>query len=72
MEGHFVHMNSAEHKQIVWKVEKTIPACKNCGCDRPGDGEKCVECNFPNPSFRQKDTQSFDPPSSSYLDFKIG
>lgn len=70
MAGNFVHTGSAEHKQMVWKVEKTIPACKNCGCERPGEGAKCVECNFPNPSYQQKTTQTFE--SSSHLDFKIG
>jgi hypothetical protein len=29
------------------QIKKEIAHCQNCATENPGNGEKCIQCNFP-------------------------
>jgi ribosomal protein L40E len=38
---------SADYKPEVVKIKTNMISCRNCGSDTPGEGTKCIHCNFP-------------------------
>lgn len=61
MEDHFIYISPDKNQPEIVQLDHTPLSCTNCGCDSPGEADKCVECHFPIANVRKQNGRSIFP-----------
>ncbi|MEM6348806.1 MAG: hypothetical protein AAF927_33285 [Bacteroidota bacterium] len=74
MEGQMVYISPLKERPEIVQIDPSPLSCTNCGCEAPGEGDKCVECHFPLPKAKARKTNGhsvFPQPSHRLEGFEL-